>query len=147
MNTQTYFALDYGVKRVGLAFASSVTNIAFPLVTLDRSVKAVFFENFAKVVEEYKPSLFLLGLPLHADGSPSTTSVQVKNFAASLHRRYPTMPIYYINELLSSYEAEDNLRQAGLGIKKIKEVVDQQAAVRILESYLNGSPASLAFEN
>lgn len=140
---EKYIAIDYGTKRVGLAVCSTQTGFVFPLRTLDRSVKKIFFEQFSALVEEQQPSAFILGLPFHEDGSPCITTSQVKNFAASLARRYP-QPIYFMEELLSSFDAEYDMRSQGLSSKKIKEKVDQEASVRILESFL-ASPKKIRF--
>lgn len=142
----TYMAIDYGIKRVGFAMSDAGTNFAFPLCTLDRSVKVIFYEKMKELVEKHKPHAFVLGLPFHEDGSSCITTSQVRNFAASLTRRFP-MPIYYMEELLSSYEAETNLRALGLKSKKIKSIIDQQAAVLILESFLNSGKKTLACTN
>lgn len=140
---EKFIAIDYGVKRVGLAICSTETQFVFPLCTLDRSVKKTFFENFSRIVDEQKPTAFVLGLPFHEDGSPCITTSQVKNFAASLARRYP-LPIYFMEELLSSFEAEKDMQSYGVRAKKIKEIVDQEAAVRILESFLR-SPKKILY--
>jgi len=145
-NETVYMAIDYGIKRVGFAISVAVTSFAFPLCTLDRSVKIKFYEEMSELVEKHKPHAFVLGLPLHDDGSPCITTSQVRNFAASLARRFP-LPIYYMEELLSSYEAEADLRALGLKTKKIKSIIDQQAAVRILESFLNSDKKNLAPTN
>lgn len=140
---EKFIAVDYGVKRVGLAICEPETHFVFPLCTLDRSVKKTFFENFSSILEEQKPTALVLGLPFHEDGSPCITTGQVKNFAASLARRYP-LPIYFMEELLSSFEAEQDMQSYGVKAKKIKEIVDQEAAVRILESFL-ASPKKVLY--
>lgn len=140
---EKFIALDYGVKRVGLAVCETETQFVFPLCTLDRSIKKTFFENFSSILEEQKPTALVLGLPFHEDGSPCITTSQVKNFAASLARRY-SLPIYFMEELLSSFEAEQDMKSYGVNAKKIKEKVDQEAAVRILESFL-ASPKKMLY--
>lgn len=140
---EKFIAIDYGVKRVGLAICNTETQFVFPLCTLDRSVKKTFFENFSAILEEQKPTALVLGLPFHEDGSPCITTSQVKNFAASLARRYP-LPVYFMEELLSSFEAEQEMKSFGVSAKKIKEKVDQEAAVRILESFL-ASPKKVLY--
>lgn len=130
-----YLALDYGIKRVGLAISHMDMTLVLPLCTLDRSIKVNFYSDLEKVLADHKPTAFVLGLPLHQDGSPSPNTPQIRNFAKSLARRYP-LPIYFMEELLSSHEAEEKLRSVGLSSKKIKEVIDQQAAVQILTSFL-----------
>lgn len=86
----------------------------------------------------------VLGYPLHTDGSECLTTRQVRNFAASLKRRM-NLPIYYMNEVLSSADAESRLAAAGLNARAIKDVVDQEAAALILESFLS-QPESLRKE-
>lgn len=139
-NNQILMGVDYGLKRVGLAL-STPTHFVFPLCTLDRSVKKTFYEALTRLIEKHNPTAFVLGLPFRADGSESITTAQVRNFATSLGRRYP-LPLYFCNEFLSSFEAEEDLKALSLlghkkmDAKKRKELLDQQAAVRILNSFL-----------
>ena len=82
----------------------------------------------------------VVGLPLLADGSDSLTTRQIRNFVRKLLHRLPC-PVYLMEEFLSSEEAAWDLEEAGLRRSRRKAVLDQQAAVRILESYLH-SPSS-----
>jgi putative Holliday junction resolvase len=95
------------------------------------------------LLEEEKPDAIVLGLPLRRDGSDSLTTRQVRNFAASLRRRYG-LPLYFMDETLSSAEAEALLRESGrtdLRAARGQGFVDSQAAVGILESFLDLAPA------
>ena len=76
-----------------------------------------------------------MGLPLLDDGTDSLTTRQVRNITARLKRRLD-LPVFYMPELLSSEEAWADLREAGVRVGKRKAVLDQQAAVRILASFL-----------
>ena len=76
-----------------------------------------------------------MGLPLLDDGTESLTTRQVRNVAQRLRRRLD-LPFYWMPELLSSVEAEMDLREAGMKRHRRKAVLDQQAAVRILSSFL-----------
>ena len=69
------------------------------------------------------------------DGTDSLTTRQVRNVTERLKRRMD-LPVFYMPELLSSEEAWSDLREAGLKARKRKAVLDQQAAVRILASFL-----------
>ncbi len=131
-----YMSIDYGLKRVGFAISDKFTNLVFPLCTLDRSVKVKFFENMKELVEKHKPDIFVLGLPLNDDGSDCITTAQVRNFASSLQRRFE-QPVVFMEEYLSSFEAGENLKDIGVKAKKIKKIIDQEAAVLILRSYLS----------
>ena len=130
-----YLALDYGLKRVGVAVSDPEGRMAFPVQTLTRDTRDAFFRDLATVLTSRQPNAIVIGLPLHTDGSECLTTRQVRNFAASLARR-TALPLYWMEEVLSSVQAEADLKAAGLDSHATKKVVDQQAAVRILESFL-----------
>lgn len=130
-----YLALDYGLKRVGVAVSDPEGRMAFPRCTLARDTRDGFFSELLALLERERPDAVVLGLPLHVDGTECLTTRQVRNFAASLKRRM-ALPLYWIDEALTSRQAESDLREAGLSAWAIKQVVDQQAAVRILETFL-----------
>ncbi len=118
--------------------------MAFPRCTLKREIRAVFFEELLALIDAERPDAIVLGYPLYNDGSESLTTRQVRNFAASLKRRVP-LPVYYMNEVLSSADAEKRLAEAGRDARAIKGVVDRAAAALILESFLS-QPESLRKE-
>ena len=130
-----YLAIDYGLKRVGIAVSDMDGHFAFPRCTLKRETKAAFWEEFLALLEKEQPGAIVLGLPFHVDGTECTTTRQVRNFAESLNRR-TDLPIFWMSEVLSSNDAEQRLYEQGLGFAKVKEVVDQHAAAVILESFL-----------
>ena len=130
-----YLALDYGLKRVGVAVSDPEGRMAFPRCTLARDTRDGFFSELLALLERERPDAVVLGLPLHVDGTECLTTRQVRNFAASLKRRM-ALPLYWMDEALTSRQAESDLREAGLSARAIKQVVDQQAAVRILETFL-----------
>lgn len=135
--------IDYGLERTGTAATDPDGILAYPLQTFELSrlgSRKALLAALAELVQAEGAERVIIGLPLMPDGSESLTTRQVRNFAARLQRRV-ACPCFFMNELLSSEEALDDLRQARLAKKKVKAVLDQQAAVRILESYL-ASPSS-----
>lgn len=130
-----YLAIDYGLKRVGIAVSDMDGHFAFPRCTLKRETKAAFWAEFLPLLEKEQAGAIVLGLPLHVDGAECLTTKQVRNFAESLKRR-TDLPIYWINEALSSHAAEQRLYEQGLGFARVKEIVDQHAAAVILEAFL-----------
>ena len=130
-----YLAIDYGLKRVGIAVSDSDGAFVFPRCTLKRETKAVFFAELLALLEKEGVQAIVLGLPLYTDGTECLTTRQVRHFAESLKRRV-NLPIYWMNETLSSVEAEQELYSFGMNAREVKKVVDQQAAVLILESFL-----------
>ncbi len=113
--------------------------MAFPRCTIHsppNTPKQQFFEKLLACIEAENPLALVVGLPLLSDGTDSLTTRQVRNFTSRLQRRC-SLPIYYMPEFLSSEAAASDLRESGLFGKKQKAVLDQQAAVHILESFLH----------
>ena len=121
-----YLAIDYGQKRTGIAVSDTGGSMAFPRKTILLRTPDAFFEEFIAVI----------GLPINLDGEESLTTRQVRNFSKSIARR-TTLPLFWMEEALSSYEAERDLRDAGRSAAQGRAVLDQQAAVRILQSFLD----------
>ncbi len=139
-----YLAIDFGLKRVGLAVAGPNNTLVFPLKTLFRTTRAAFFEELLATIEEESIQALVVGLPLDIDGNEQLISRQVRNFAASLARRV-SLPIYLENEVLTSFEASSRLDEARVFGNRRKKVLDQMAAVAILESFLNRGDIPLPF--
>ncbi len=131
-----FLAIDYGLKRSGIAVSDSSGTFAFPLRTLKRETKKQFFCDLLNVIGQEKAEAVVVGLPLHTDGTPCLATTHVRHFVESLKRRV-ALPVFLMNEVLSSCEAESELHSMGIKAPKIKEVLDQQAAVLILETFLS----------
>lgn len=133
-----YLAIDYGLARTGLAVSDPNGRIAFPLATLSLAKlgsRKALLDELARIASESGAEALVMGLPLLADGGESLTTRQVRNAADRIRRRLP-LPFYWMPEYLSSEEASLDLRQAGRRGKALKDVLDQQAACRILSSFL-----------
>lgn len=130
-----YMCIDYGLKRAGIAVSDPDGGMAFPRPALRVRGKDIFFAELLALAEQEGVRAFVVGLPLRQSGEDSETTRQARNMAARLKRRTP-LPVYLMNEYLSSHEAESRLREAGSGGKKLKEKLDSAAAVGILESFL-----------
>lgn len=133
-----YVGIDYGLARTGLAVSDPEGRLAFPLVTLrleEYPNRKDFLAALAARITAEEAEAVVMGLPLLDDGTDSLTTRQVRNVTERLKRRVD-LPAFYMPELLSSEEAWSDLRDAGLTARKRKAVLDQQAAVRILASFL-----------
>lgn len=133
-----FMGIDYGLKRTGLAISDPEGLIAFPLATLnldDLGSRKALLDELAGLARQKGAEALVLGLPLHADGGESLTSVQVRNVAPRIIRRLQ-LPMYWMPEYFSSSEARRDLSEAGLSGSELKAVLDQQAACRILSSFL-----------
>lgn len=134
--------IDYGLARTGLAACDPGGVLAYPLKTLrldDFSGRKALLDALAALAESEGVEAVVMGLPLLDDGSDSLTTRQVRKVAERLKRRL-SVPLYFMPEFLSSEEAWSDLREAGVQHSRRKAVLDLQAAVRILQSFLSLPP-------
>lgn len=130
-----WLCIDYGLQRTGIAVSDPEGRMAFPRITLQKTTRDKFFADLLQVIASEGVQGLVVGLPVDLNGAETLITRQVRNMAGSL-RRKTDLPIYFMEEILSSAEAEQDLRDSGLHGQKLKAVLDQQAAVRILESFL-----------
>ena len=126
--------IDYGRARTGIAITDAGGRMAFPRCALHKDARQAFWAKLRALIAAEAPQAIVVGLPLLDDGGESLSTRQTRNFVKSLKRRV-ALPIYYMEELLSTHEAREQFREAGR--KPASGELDQQAAVRILESFLN----------
>lgn len=137
-------AVDFGLKRVGLALSDPGGSMAFPRGTVpgpDAGGRDALFAAILEVVACEGVERVVVGWPAPAQGRDSLTARQAANFAASLSRRL-AVPVLLMDETLSSEEAMADLRQAGVKPSRRKAALDQQAAVLILRSFLAAPDAA-----
>ncbi len=133
-----WLGIDYGLARCGLALSTPDERLVYPLATLDFASfhnRKNLLDHLAALASKHETQNIVLGLPLLLDGAESLTCAQIRNAAKRIKRRLP-LPMFFMSEYLSSQEAERDLLAAGLTGKKMKAVLDQAAACRILESFL-----------
>jgi putative Holliday junction resolvase len=131
----TLLAFDFGERRIGVAVGETSTGIASPLLTLAETSSARRFDAVARLVREWQPVAFVVGRPKHADGSEHPVAAAATRFARRLAGRH-RLPVFFVDETLTSVEAESRLRETRVGAKKSGDV-DALAAMLILQSYLD----------
>ena len=124
------FGIDYGAARIGIAICDADGLVATPVTTLKNDKD--FFENFRQLQSEYSAVGIYLGRPKHLSGEIGTIQGDVDEFADKLVKEF-NLPISWIDERLTSSGASLALRNRGLNSKTSKGLVDQLAAVSILE--------------
>jgi putative Holliday junction resolvase len=134
----TVLAFDFGTKRIGVAIGDYAIGIAHPLTTIEAEDKARRYAAIAPLIHEWKPSLLLVGLPAHMDGTEHTVSHLARKFARELGGRF-NLAVELIDERLSSATAASNLGTAGVRADKRKRVLDQAAAQEILQAHFDAS--------
>lgn len=110
-------------------------DMAFPYKTLIKTTRDKMFADLLAIIAGEKVEAIVLGLPLDLHDAETLTTAQVRNFRDSLARR-TALPIHLVNEVLTSFDARLRLREAGVPAHKQKAMLDQMAAVCILETYL-----------
>jgi putative pre-16S rRNA nuclease len=133
----TILALDYGLRRIGVACGQSVTGTASPAGVVTNTGDDRTFEAIARLIDEWRPSSLVVGLPLQADGSPGEMHARVEDFVRDLGRF--GLPVATVDERYTSREAEAILkdaRAAGTRGRVTREAIDGAAAVLIAERYL-----------
>ena len=131
----TLLAFDFGERRIGVAVGETSVAIANPLGAIDAAANDERFRAIAKLVEEWKPAAFVVGRPRHADGSPHAVAKLAEKFARRLAARH-ALPVAFVDETLSSAEAESRLRATRTRAPRPGDV-DALAAAVILQAYLD----------
>lgn len=128
-------AIDHGDARIGIAASDAAGIMAHPVETIQ--VDGVDpIERIAELVLERQVKQIVLGLPLRMDGSEGKAAGKVRAFGDKLQLRLPGVPLHYCDETLTTVAAADKLHQAGKNARHQKQIIDQAAAVEILNSWL-----------
>ena len=127
--------IDHGDARIGIAATDDFGILAHPVETIDcKKVDAI--ERIAQLVQARGIRTLVVGLPLRMDGSEGDAAAKVRAFASQLHERIGTVPLVFVDETLTTSSAAAKLREAGRNSRKQKPVIDQAAAVEILNLWM-----------
>ena len=129
-------AIDYGLKRVGIAVTDPLQIIATPLTTIATPTLFLFLKDY---LQKESVVSFVMGMPKGLNGQPSTMSRVVEEISAQLKAVFPTQSFYYQDERFTSKLAIQGLYQAGYSKKDRahKSNIDKVSAAIILQSFLN----------
>lgn len=128
--------IDFGLKRIGIALSDIMGFLASPYTTLYRTTLDEDLNFIKKIIEENKVETVVFGLPLEMSGN----SGEIVNFTKDFAERLKTLTgvkIVFVDERLSSIEAEEQLKLTIKDWKKRKLLLDQVSASIILQSYLD----------
>ena len=135
----TVLAFDFGTRRIGVAVGDFETRLAHPLTTLAAADNRARFGAIERLIAEWRPALLVVGMPARADGSEHPVGRLARRFAQRLHGRFG-LPAEFVDEHLTSHDAEQSLRSAGARGARLKAGIDAVAAQRILEAYFSENP-------
>ena len=134
---ETIIAFDFGKRRIGVAVGQQVTKSASPRGTISNGENGPDWQRVESLVREWRPDRLIVGMPMHADGSPADLAEVVNAFIAQLGRF--DLPVETVDERYTSVEAESLLkaqRAAGVRGRISKETIDSVAAAVIAERWL-----------
>jgi putative Holliday junction resolvase len=131
-------AIDFGLKRTGIAVTDPLKIIASGLTTVPTAEVMAFLEKYCS---EEEVECFVVGLPLYPDGNPAQIAAQVDLFAEQLRKKFPEHPVFRQDERYTSNEAKRIILQSGAKKQKRRDkaLVDKVAAALILEQYMEAN--------
>jgi len=138
-NPQTVMGFDFGTKKIGIAIGQSITQTVTPLVTLPSLNQKPDWVAIEDLIKEWLPTILVVGLPVHLGGEEQAMTQAAKKFGHRLNGRF-NLPVEFMDERLSSYEAEERLREINRNKKQTNKRqtaldIDKIAAQLIVESW------------
>ena len=130
-------AIDLGDVRTGLAAGEDITGTVEPLRVLEERNEETRFKRLIAEVESFGPDLILVGLPLNMDDSEGPRAKASRTFAEQLSAQCK-IPVKLQDERLTSFAADEHLRESGRTHKGKKKVQDAIAAAELIRDYLGG---------
>ncbi|MBE6418944.1 MAG: Holliday junction resolvase RuvX [Akkermansiaceae bacterium] len=127
--------IDMGKARIGIAATDSCGILAHPVESIQVD-KINPLKRIEELVRLRGIRTLVLGLPLRADGSEGSACEYVREFGDKLHQKFPDLPLVYVDEFYTTVEAAKKLHAAGKRAKDFKPIIDQAAAVEILNLWL-----------
>ncbi len=121
-------AFDFGTQRIGIAVGQKITGTATPVAVVKAKDGKPEWQVIDRLMEEWKPTVLVVGLPINMDGTDSDMSEAATRFSRRLHGRYG-LRIELVDERLSTFEAREFKNPGQL---------DAIAAKLILETWLAG---------
>lgn len=128
-------AIDYGVRRTGIAVTDSLQIIANALTTVDTKQLLDFLKEYTRREEV---ELFVVGLPKQTNGLDSDNLPRVRSFVGQLKKVLPDIPVEWWDERYTSVMAHHAMLESGIGKKarQNKALVDEISACIILQGYM-----------
>ncbi|MFE7131097.1 Holliday junction resolvase RuvX [Streptomyces sp. NPDC057638] len=135
-------ALDVGDARIGVASCDPDGVLATPVETVPGRDVPAAHRRIRLLVGEYEPLEVIVGLPRSLSGGEGPAAKKVRAFAGELARGIAPVPVRLVDERMTTVTATQGLRASGVKSKKGRSVVDQAAAVVILQNALESERAS-----
>lgn len=144
--------LDVGTVRIGVAVSDRSAVLATPVETVARETgfkdrDKADIDRLVTLIDDYGAVEVVVGLPRDLKGNGSASVKHAKEIAFRIKRRLPDVPVRMADERLTTVAATAALRASGVSEKAGRKVIDQAAAVEILQSWLDARAATFTQEN
>jgi len=127
--------IDYGERRIGLSYGDDL-GVATPLPALTQATPAARLAALRAHITQRRVTDLVLGLPLNMDDTKGYKAREVETFAARLATEFH-LPIHYIDERLTSHEAESTIPKPKRRAIRASGLIDSRAATLILQDFLD----------
>ena len=142
MRTGTRLGIDVGKARIGIARCDPHGMLATPVETVTRDHEGTAdLTRIGAIADELDVIEFVVGLPLNMQGKATPSTEDAREFAQAIARMHPQRSVRLVDERLSTVTAQAQLHQTGRNTKKSRSVIDQAAAVIILQQALDAERA------
>ena len=128
--------IDYGTVRIGLALSDPTGTLASPLPCWENKSIPQIQTSLAELVQNHGISKIIVGLPRNMDGSYGPAAEKVRSFISQIQPNLE-IPIETQDERLTTVSAARSLRDAGVRSREQRGMIDQAAAVAILQGWLD----------
>jgi putative holliday junction resolvase len=135
--------LDVGKKRIGVAGCDGTGLIATGLMTIERKSFTQVLEQLRQLVDDRRVQVLVVGLPYSMSGNLGFQAKQVQKFAQAIASALQ-LPLEYVDERLTSFQAEQLLQAENLSPSRNKGLIDRKAAALILQQWLDERRSRLA---
>jgi putative Holliday junction resolvase len=131
----TVLAFDFGTRRIGVAVGNTILRTAQALATIDDERTDARFARIAALVDEWRPGLLVVGIPVHADGTDHAMTERARRFARQLEGRF-RLPVAHADERYTTEEAAAQLAARRSG-RRGRDERDALAAQIILQGWFD----------
>ncbi len=128
--------LDLGTKRIGVAGCDGLGMMATGLTTINRTSFVADIAELQRWVKEREVEILVVGMPYRLDGTFGNQAEKIQKLAERISQALQ-LPIEYVNESLTSYEAEEMMKGQGVRVSENKGMIDRKAAAIILQQWLD----------
>lgn len=142
--TGRLLAIDPGTKRMGYAISDEMGVLARPLEVWKKKSREADLQHLVELISSYEVKTLVVGVPYRLDGSESIMTQKAKAFVEEIRKALPQMEIVERDEALTTWQAEEILREKGVSLSKKKTLVDAYAAAVLLQEVLEERSARLS---